>query len=626
MSGWRARYAAKQTSAEAAVARIAPGESIYVGAGSAVPSALVDVLTSESAPLGDNTIIHLLTLGDAPYVAPRYAHRFRHNALFIGPNVRSAVAAGNADYTPVFLSEIARLIESRRLNVHVALLSLSAPDDDGWCSFGTHVDLAPSACRVARTILAEVNERMPAVRSPERIHVDQLSAVVCVRRELPELPQAEPRAETRAIARHIADLVPDGATLQLGIGGIPDDVLEFLDTRNDLGIHSEMFSDGVMRLAQHGNITGAKKTENPGLIVASFAMGSRALYEWMHQNPGVELRASDYVNDPLVIGRHDRMVAINTCLQIDLTGQVCSDSIGERFYSGIGGQVDFLRGAARSREGRPVLALPSTASDGTISRIVPRLHDGAGVVTTRGDVHWVVTEYGAVDLHGMNVRERALSLISIAHPKFRPWLLAEAKQRRLIAMTQPEPPMHMPLYPAALETRITLRGGTEIKLRPIKSTDESALRELFYDLSLETVEQRFFAAKRFVSPTTLKRFCTIDYEREMSLVAERTGEARPTLIGWATYRLEPESGFAEAAFLVADDWQGRGLGTILLRRLTEIAEARGVPGFSAVVLATNGRMLRVFEKCGYPLQRRLDGELIHLRIPFEGARAAWDTP
>jgi acyl-CoA hydrolase/ribosomal protein S18 acetylase RimI-like enzyme len=621
---WRARCKGKLTRPQKAISRIRPGDDIYLSAGSAVPLGMLPYLCDPNAPLVDHVIRHLLTLGDAPYVRPEFAGRFRHNALFIGPNVRQAVAEGRADYTPVRLSEIPSLFRNGRIPVDVAIVSVSPPDENGYCTFGTHVDLAPAACEVARLVIAQVNPAMPRTCGPCRLHVSQIQAMCEIEHPLPELKQSTGKPEMEDIARNVADLIPDGATLQLGIGGIPDGVLRFLRDRRDLGIHTEMFSDGVVELVERGAITCKRKSLKPGKLIASFVMGSRRTYEFVQDNPMVELHPVDYTNDPYVIAQNDNMIAINTCLEIDLTGQVCSDSIGQHFYSGIGGQVDFIRGAARSRGGKPIIALPSTAKDGIVSRIVPRLDDGAGVVTTRGDVHWVATEYGAVNLHGLSVRERAMALISIAHPKFRPWLLAEAKEHRLVYPDQLEPPVHTPVYPKQLEVRVRDRQGTELLIRPIRPTDESLLHEMFYSLSQETIYQRFFATRKTLPHQNLQEFCVIDYERDMVLVASLPEGAVEKIVGWAMYSLSPETGFAEASFVVLDECQGRGIGTLLMRRLTEIAEARGLNGFTAIVLANNRRMLRVFEKCGYPLQTRLEGEFMQLRIPFkEKPRESW---
>lgn len=611
---WKIRCGAKLAAPAAAVRRIEPGDAIYLSAGSAVPQGLFPALCDEHAQLGDNVIHHLLTLGPAPYAEARFAARFRHNALFIGPNVRPAVVEGRADYTPVFLSELPALIRAKRILVDVAIVACSPPDRDGWMTFGTHVDLAPAACDAARLILACVNPQMPRTRGPCRLHVDQTAAIVETDHPLPELPHRAPRPETDEISRHVAALVPDGATLQLGIGAIPDGVARLLAGRTDLGIHTEMFSDGVRELAQAGVVTNARKPLHAGVSIASFVLASRTTYDWLHENDAVELHPSDYTNDPGTIARHENFVALNTCLQVDLTGQVCSDSLGDRFYSGIGGQIDFIRGAARSRGGRPIIALPSTAASGVISRIVPRLDDGAGVVTTRGDVHWVVTEFGAVNLHGLNVRERALALISIAHPRFRPWLTAEAKSRRLVYADQIEPPLAAPRYPIELETRIRSLDGAALLLRPVKPTDERLLQQLFYRLSTDSVYHRFFHSRRTLPHREMQLFCTIDYDRDMAIVALPEDSSTDQVVGWASYHLDPATGLAETAFLVDDGWQGRGVGTALRTHLTSIARSRHVRGLRAEVLAGNARMLKLFEESGYPVEMIRNDDSFSIRI------------
>lgn len=626
MTNWREQWKTKCKTAAQALRSIRPGDHIYLSDGSATPLGMVNALCADDVSLGDNEILHLMSLGPAPYTEPRFAGRVRHNALFIGANVREAISAGRADYTPVFLSEIPALIESRRIPVDIAIISTTEPDENGYCSLGTHVSLSPAAIASARVVIAQVNPRLPRTHGPYQLHVEQIGALVELEHELPESARHTDKPETGAIAQYISELVPDGATLQLGIGSIPDAVLHALSNHRDLGIHSEMFSDGVVELVERGVITCRRKNVNPGKIVAGFVIGTRRVYDFVNNNPFVELHPIDYVNDPFLIAQHDNMMAINTCLEIDLTGQVCSDSIGTSFYSGIGGQVDFIRGAARSHGGKAILALPSTAMGGVASRIVPRLSDGAGVVTTRGDVHYVVTEYGVADLHGRTVRERAMALISIAHPKFRPWLLAEAKRLRFIYADQIEPTVHVPMYPRQLEIRTTMRDGRALMIRPIRSTDEDLLREMFYRLSRETIYERFLASKRYLPHSKLQQYCTIDYDNTMGFVASVEIEGQEQVVGWAMYVVDRKSNFAEAAFLVDDAFQGQGIGTHLMRRLTEVAEARGVTGFTAVVLGNNIRMLRVFEKCGYPVETTPQGDTLSLRISFEGAtRRAWDA-
>lgn len=619
---WKAKI---QTAGEA-LRLIRPGDHIYLSDGSATPVGMVEALCAESSPLGDNEIIHLMTLGAAPYTDPRFVGRVRHNALFIGANVREAITQGRADYTPVFLSEIPGLIRSRRIPVDVAIVSVSPPDEDGFCTLGTHVSLSPAAIETARAVIAQVNPRMPRTHGPYRLHVDRVHALVEMERSLPESPRHIDKPETAAIAQYIAELVPDGATLQIGIGSIPDAVLAALQHHRDLGIHTEMFSDGVVDLVESGVINGRRKNINACKIVAGFVIGTNRVYDFVNNNPFVELHPIEVVNDPFYIAQHDNMIAINTCIEIDLTGQVCSDSIGTSFYSGIGGQVDFIRGAARSRGGKPILALPSTAMNGIASRIVPRLSDGAGVVTTRGDVHYIVTEYGVANLHGRTVRERAMALISIAHPKFRPWLLAEAKRLRFTYADQIEPMVRVPMYPRQLEIRATTRDQRPLLIRPIRPTDEELLRDMFYRLSHETVYERFLASKRYLPHSKLQQFCMIDYDQTMGFVASIDDNGQEKLVGWAMYFVEEKTGYAEAAFLVDDAYQGLGIGTHLMRRLTEVAEVRGVKGFTALVLGNNLRMLRVFEKCGYPVEITPQGDTLALRISFEGvARQAWNT-
>jgi acyl-CoA hydrolase len=429
---WQDQYRWKVSTPAEAVRAIPPRTRILIGSGASEPSRLVEAMVRDGTHLCGNEIVHLLTLGPAPYVAPGLEGRFRHVAFFIGANVRSAVQEGRADFMPVFLSEIPLLILSGRVKVDVAIIQVSPPDRHGFCSLGVSVDIVRAAVDTASLVLAEVNSCMPRTLGDSFIHVDRLARMVPVDDPLYELAP-EPLDEVcRQIGLHAAGLIQDGACLQMGIGRIPDAVLSCLGDRNDLGIHTEMFSDGAMLLAQAGVITGRRKTLLPGKIVTSFVMGTKALYDWVDDNPAVEMRPSSFTNDPFQIARNDNMVAINSALAVDLTGQVAADTIGGRFFSGIGGQVDFIRGSARSKGGRPVIALPSTAKGGTISRIQPSLEAGAGVVTSRGDIHYVVTEHGVADLWGKNIRQRACALIEIAHPDFRPDLINAAKNRHYI--------------------------------------------------------------------------------------------------------------------------------------------------------------------------------------------------
>ncbi|HSQ60983.1 MAG TPA: acetyl-CoA hydrolase/transferase C-terminal domain-containing protein [Acidobacteriota bacterium] len=428
----RKAFHEKLVTAEAALASVRSGDTVYVHPGCAAPVRLLDALVARHAELTDVRIVHIMTFGRADYVRAGMERHFRHVGLFLGKNVRDAVNEGRADYAPVFLSEIPRLFTSRTVPVDVALIHVSPPDEHGFCSFGVGVECTKAAASTARVVIAQVNRNMPRVLGDNFIHVRNVTYFVEADEPLMELPRVRMSPEFEEIGRTVAALVEDGSTLQLGIGGIPDAVLHHLKDRRHLGVHTEMFSDGMVELVEQGIVTNERKSLHPGKIVASFVLGSKKLFDFVHNNPIVEFHPSDYVNDPFIIARNDKMVSVNSAIQIDLTGQVCSDSIGDTVYSGFGGQVDFVRGASRSRDGKAVIALLSTAKGGEISRVVPYLDEGAGVVTSRADVHHVATEYGVADLHGRSLRERARALIGIAHPRFRDELEEGARKRRLL--------------------------------------------------------------------------------------------------------------------------------------------------------------------------------------------------
>ncbi len=427
---WEDEYKKTIQSADEALRSVRSGTRVYIQPGCAEPEALVEALMRRAPELHDVEIVHMMTMGCAPYVAPEMAGHFRHNAMFIGGNVRAAINEGRADYTPIYLSEIEALFESGAMPIDVALIEVSPPDSHGFCSFGVGVDTTLTAAKCARYVVAQVNDYMPRTYGDSFIHVSDIDAVVESSRPLCELKKPEVTDMHVAIARNVAGLIEDGAVLQTGVGGIPDAVLPFLSDRKDLGIHSELVSEGVIPLIEKGVITGARKNFKPRKIIVGFALGTRRFFEFVDNNPIFEFHPTAYTNDPGLIARNDNMVAINSALQVDLTGQVCSDSIGNQFYSGIGGQVDFLRGASRSKGGKPIIAISSTAKGGTISRIVPMLSPGAGVVTSRGLVRYVVTEHGVAYLHGKSIRERARALIEIAEPRFRPELYEYCEKTR----------------------------------------------------------------------------------------------------------------------------------------------------------------------------------------------------
>lgn len=619
---WALRYANRVCRPEDAIARIGRGERVFIGSGCAQPQKLTEALATEGRRLADTQILHILTLGTAPYTDALLDEHFRHNAYFIGPNTREAVAEGRADYTPIFLSEIPRLFRRGTVPIDVALIQVSPPDRHGYCSYGVSVDIVKAATECARLVFAEVNPRMPRTHGDSFVHVSRLDGMIPVDLPLLESAHGEPDDVARRIGRHIANLIDDGSTLQMGIGTIPDAVLANLGEKKDLGVHTEMFTEGLIELVERGVVNGARKTLHPGKIVASFVMGTRRLFDFVDDNPMCEFHPTEYTNDPFSIARNRKMVSINSALQVDLTGQVCADSIGEYFYSGIGGQVDFVRGASRSEGGKPIIALPATAQDGKVSRIVTALYPGAGVVTSRGDVHWVVTEWGAANLHGKTVRERALALIHIAHPDFREQLMEEAHRRHLIPPEQavaaragsPE------LY--AYESDYALKDGRGLHIRPIEPSDGDMLRDLFYALSPETVMHRFMHALKRLPPAQIRQFVTLDYAEQLALVAIEREEApeRETerIIAVARYAVDPATGAAEVAFVVREAWQGQGLGLHLFRELIRIGREQGIRRFTADVMADNRAMINLFHACAPgEVKTTLRDDVYHLSFEFE---------
>jgi 4-hydroxybutyrate CoA-transferase len=429
---WVDDYKKKLGSAEETVSAVKSGDRVYISGNAATPYVLMKALAARKDELKDVELVHVLLLGDDPLSKPDMEGHFRHNSLFVGPADRKAINEGRADYVPIFLHQIPSLFTSGQMSLDVAVLHVSPPDEHGFMSLGVEVLASKAAAETAKIVIAQVNDRMPRVLGDSFLHVSRFHRIVEVSEPLPQLEKSPFSDVERMIGKYIAELIEDGSTLQLGIGGIPDAVLAALSGRHDLGIHTEMVSDGVMEAIEAGIVTGAKKTFHPYKVVITFALGSDRLYEFINNNPVIEAHPTDYVNHPFNVARNDNMVAINSAIEVDITGQVCSDSIGTFIYSGFGGQVDFIRGAAHSKGGRPIIALPSTAKNGEMTRIVPFLKKGAGVVTTRADARTIVTEYGVAHLWGKNLHERTTALINIAHPKFRPELIREAKARNLL--------------------------------------------------------------------------------------------------------------------------------------------------------------------------------------------------
>ena len=613
---WQVKYKDLIARPAEAIAHVRPGQRVFVGTGCAQPKTLVDVLASRSRDLADTEVVHLLTIGEAPYADRHLTQSFRVNSFFIASNVRDIIQEGLGDYTPIFLSDIPRLFASGRLPLDVALIQVSPPDEHGMCSLGISVDIVKSAAENARLVIAEVNPQMPRTCGDSFLNVYDMDILVAVDEPLIEVMPPKPSEEVRKIGEFVAALVEDGATVELGIGDIPQAVLEFLHDKKDLGIHTEMFTDAIIPMLESGVITGEHKSIDRGRIVASFCMGTRKLYDYIDNNEAFAFYPTEYVNDPYVIGQQHKQVAINVALEVDLTGQVCADSLGTQFYSGIGGQVDFNRGAARSHGGKAIIALPSTARNGEVSRIVTRLSPGGGVVTTRGDVHYVVTEYGVAYLHGKSVQERAIALISIAHPDFRPGLLKEAIEAKFVRAEMADVEGKSLVGPPEFKTTHLLNDGTQVKYRPIHPTDIPATRDLFYALSQQTIYYRFMSRTKHIPTREIQNFVFINHRSDIAIVGTLPASTGEEIIAIGRYYLDEKTNLAEVAFVVHDDWQNKGIGTFLLKHLTTIARRNGISGFTAEVLHDNRAMQRVFQKCEYRTTSTPHEDVVSYRIEF----------
>ncbi len=610
---WKEKYKTKVAVAATAMKVIKSGDYIFIGTACAQPQHLVKALVEHSAHIYDAHIVHLLTMGPAPYAEEKYRDKFKMNSFFVAQNVRENLNRGIGDYTPMFLSEIPNEFESGRIPLDVALITVTPPDVNGLCSLGVSVDIVKAAATNAKYVIAQVNSRMPRTFGDSFLHVNSIDCLVPFDEDIVEVPVPESNETLRKIGENVARLVEDGSTIECGIGRIPQALAEFLKDKKDLGVHTEMFGDWIIDLIECGAITCARKNVNHGKIVASFCMGSRRLYDYIDNNPFFEFYPTQYVNDPYFISQHEKMVGINVGLEIDLTGQVCADSLGYQFYSGIGGQVDFIRGSARSRGGKAIIAMPSTAKDGQVSRIVSHLTEGAGVVTTRGDVHYVVTEFGTAYLHGKSIRERVLDLTNIAHPKFRNMLIQAAKAQKYIYADQIELDWDQFRYPADLERYDTLRDGTQIFFRPVKPNDEEELSEMLYSLSEKSVQTRYMTHTMTFPHKDVQQLTNIDYQRDVAILGVVPGPSgEEHIVAMAQYFLEPNTQAAEVAFVVHDEWQQKGMGTYLLDYITTIAKKRGVKRFLAKVLPQNKPMLAVFHNSGYSVNTEFDGEVYNI--------------
>jgi len=613
---------------------IRPGNRIFVGTGCGEPQHLVrsllEFVKERPKAFLDAELINIVTLGVAPYTDEKFQSNFRLNSFFIGDHTRNAVNRGEADYTPIFLSNLPQLIRSERIPLDVALIQTTLPDKDGRLNLGVSVDIVRTAVEKAGIVIAQPNSHMPAINGDGWIRMDDVDYLIPWDEPLLEYIEDVPGEIAQRIGKYVARIVEDGSTIQVGYGSIPNAIVSSLKKKKHLGVHSELLSDGIAGLIRDGVVDNSNKSINPGKTIATFCMGHRSTYDFLRNNDSIEFRTIDYTNNPLIIAQNSKMIAINSALEIDLTGQATAESLGHSFYSGIGGQADFMRGTAIAPGGKTVLALPSTAlvtcadsSDdeasqkgGRVSRIVPFLGEGAGVTLTRGDIHYVVTEYGIAYLHGKSIRERAMALIAIAHPLFRLWLIEEAKRMHLIYPDQAFIPGVQGEYPEELEAWKTTRTGLGILLRPVKISDEPLLKDFFYSLSDESMYQRFISARRDIPHQELHKFAAVDYFQKMVLVATVEEDGIESICGLGQYGINSDMFTADVALVVRDDCQNHGIGGELLAYLTYLAKRQGLLGFTAEVLAGNDPVFHLFKKMGFAVSKRRDSGVYELVAMF----------
>ncbi len=604
------KYSHKKVSLSNAIKKyINPGDRIFIDSGCSEPLDLTKKLIELGPELPDVEILHFLSLSDLDYyeTAGGIEDLFRHNAFFIGKSLRKYIKAGQADYSPMLLSEIPRLFKQGQMHLDTALIQVSPPDRYGFCSYGINVDIVKPIAEAAEYVVAEINPKMPRTLGDSFIHMDDINAYIETNHDIIEFTYDPPDEVANNIAKYVCSLVEDESTIQMGIGEIPNAVTSELMDKKDLGVHSEVFSDGVVDLVEEGVITCKKKTIHKDKIICSFVMGSKRLYDFVSDNPMVEFHPCDYCNDPFIISQNNKQVAINAALTVDLTGQVNADSLGHQFYSGIGGQVDFVRGAGRCKYGKPIMVVPSTAtlSNGeVVSRILPNLLPGSGVVITRGDVHYVVSEYGIAYLYGKSIRERVLQMINIAHPDFRDELLEKAKKWNYVYSDQKLPRSvdgRISIYPIKYETNLKLKNGELLKIRPVKPTDERMIQELHYSLDEKDRYYRFFAPVQDFRHKKMQPLVTINYSTDMILVAESkdNGKTRIVAVGAVFSTNKPSLG--ELAFITHKNWRGLGISKILLNELIIISKELNYKQLGGSILLENRTMFHIINTSGYPI-------------------------
>jgi acyl-CoA hydrolase/RimJ/RimL family protein N-acetyltransferase len=614
---WPDDYLAKQRTPQEAIKLIRKGQRVFITSSSGEPQCLVRELATRSRHLTDVEIVRVMSMETTPLtlIAEQSGcQSFNVRSFYLGSAKPKALAVNKRFLTPINLSAVPRLFTSRQMPIHVALIQVSPPDDFGWMSLGVAVDVALAAAKSAELVIAQVNSKMPRVLGRSFLHVNDVHIIVEHEEDIISIDGPPNMGSAQEIARHVAKLVDDGSTLQMSLGATPQAIYLALSQKSDLGIHTQFLSDGIMRLISTGNINNHKKGFNEGKTVASGAIGSQNLYEFIHDNPGIEFHPSDYVNDPSIIARHNKMVSLNVAMAMDLTGQVACDALPYNLFSGVTGVMDFVRGSQQSPGGKSILMLPSTTLDGHASRIAPTLGNTA-VVVPRGDVQYVVTEYGRVNLFGKSIQERALALISIAHPDFRDELFEQAKE---IGLLGPERTLFDAIhgvYPLSLEEEREY-GDVKVLFRPSKPVDERLIQEHFYNLDRQDVVSRFFHEKTSFVRTDMAPVFQTDYVKDLTLLAVAGEPGFEKVIAIGNYFLDEAKDLAEVAFSVSSEWQGKGLATVILRKLAEAARENGIQGLMAYTSTQNQNMIKLFKRLPYKTRTTFESDMFVLVAKF----------
>ena len=593
---WKDTYSYMSMTAEEAIASLKPGDRVFIGTGCAQPSELLKALSEKSQKLPDTEIVHMLTFGETPHTRHEVSQYLRINSFLVGDNIKGAICKEQGSYTPISLSSIPHLFSSGEFPLDVALIQVSPPNERGECSLGISVDIVKSAAENASLVIAEVNSQMPRTLGDSKISIWDIDIIVPVDKPLTEVQTVPDKEEYQKIGELTSTLVEDGSTIEFGIGEIPQAIIKCFRNKKDLGIHTEMLSDAVIDIIESGAVTGNKKSLDRSKVVASFCIGTKRLYDYINNNPKFSFRPTEYVNNPSVISQQNSQVAINSAYEVDLSGQIGGDSLSASFASGIGGQIDFASGAAKSINGKVITTLTSTKNNGELSSIVPNLSPKTGLTISRADAHYIVTEYGIACLHGKSIQERAIALISIAHPKFRADLLKSAIEMNYVrpefAIIESQLVLDSPQYKASY----TLQDGTQLLFRSVLPTDTPLVRDMFYALSQETIHYRFTQNLKQLPKKQFQDFVFVNTRGDVAIVATIPEAHGEEIIGIGRYYLDQKTNHAEVAFVVRDDWQNKKVGSLLLKHLISVAKRNGIKGFTAEVLRSNIAMQAVFNK------------------------------